>query len=145
MSSSPRCGSNPFGQTRRPHRLAILFLRDIHDHAREQIQARLDGIEQDVFRISGMGAETLEPEPLDHRRLGVERGESRVCAAAFRHLVNDQLLTELAVNLLCVLRKPRDAVVASNGGRRRSKFISIFASGNSWVFIRSRTVFSIAS
>src|SRR5437867_2372837 len=82
--------------------LGALALRDVHDHAREQIKASLDRIEQDVFRIGGVGAVTLQAEPLDDRRLGIERGEGGVGAASFRHFIHDEFLAELTVNLLRV-------------------------------------------
>ena len=47
------------------NRLRATTSGDLHDHAHEQVKARLDGIEQDVFRVGGVAAVTLESEAFD--------------------------------------------------------------------------------
>ncbi len=68
-SLSMRAGHHCFINTKRMRfdslRRRNLALRHVHDHAREQIQARLDGVEQHVFRVGGVGAVTLQAETLD--------------------------------------------------------------------------------
>ena len=65
-------------------------MRDVHDHARVKVQARLDGIEQDIFRVGAVSAVALEAEPLDYRHFGFQRGEGGVGAAALRHVIHDE-------------------------------------------------------
>src|SRR5688572_7404136 len=44
--------------------------RDVHDHARGEIEPRLDRAHQDVLRVGRVGAEAAQAETLDHRVLG---------------------------------------------------------------------------
>ena len=50
-----------------------------------------------------MGAEPLQPEPLDDRVLRLQGGEGRVGAAALGDGVDDEVLADLAVYGLRVL------------------------------------------
>src|SRR5687767_11892205 len=99
-----------YGKALRP--LGGRTTRHVHDQACEQVEARFNGIEQDILAIGRVGAEALQTEALDDRRLGPERGEGGVGAAAFRLVIYNQLPTELSINLLGVPGK------RSRGSRR---------------------------
>src|SRR5262245_47217760 len=99
-SGSQNSTISPFPQR---DALWVFAARDVHNHTREQVQTRLDRIEENVFRIGGMAAVTLQAEAFDDRRLGIERGKGGIGAAAFRYFIHHELLTKFAVNLLRVL------------------------------------------
>src|SRR5687768_4825766 len=82
-----------------------LALRDIHDHARREIKARLDGGHQDVLRIGRMGTEPPQAEPFDDWSLRLEGGERGVGAASRRPVADGELLADLGVDLLRVRRE----------------------------------------
>src|SRR5215813_14072798 len=104
MNSDPDFASlNPGYKAATSLSLIRLTLREIHDQAREQIEPRLDRRDQHVLRLDRVRAIALQPEALDHRRLGLERRKRRVGAAAFRDCVDHQLLADLAIDLLPVL------------------------------------------
>ena len=82
---------------------AALVLRDVHDQARGQIQPRLD---QSISTYSFSRGETRcrSAGPIDSitGALAAQRSERGVVAAAFRLGVDEELLAELAIDLLCV-------------------------------------------
>jgi len=74
----------------------MLAPRYIHDHPSGKIKTRLDRIDLDILGIVRMGAKTAQPEPFNDRRLGLERREGRVGAAAFGHVADHQRFANLA-------------------------------------------------
>src|SRR5207302_5476789 len=89
-----------------PYRcLLMLALRHVHDHPREQIEARFDRIDVDVFGVVRMRAEAAQPEALDDGRLGLQRGKRRVGAAAFGDIADDEIHAELGIDALPVSRQ----------------------------------------
>ena len=94
----------------------MLALRYIHDHPSGKIKTRLDRIDLDILGIVRMGAKTAQPEPFNDGRLGLERREGGVGAAAFGH-VADHLCScdtnrKFPSDLLCVSQPPKPARVS---------------------------------
>src|SRR5436190_2273187 len=58
----------------RPGVLCALVPGDVHDHAGEEVKARLDGAQVDEFGVARMRAEALQAEALEDRSLRLEGG-----------------------------------------------------------------------
>ena len=123
QSGSCEVARKPGGRRLR-RRLLMLALRYIHDHPSGKIKTRLDRIDLDILGIVRMGAKTAQPEPFNDRRLGLERREGRVGAAAFGHVADPafcQSRHKCAGYVSPRLAKPGSSRAAAGGARMSSR------------------------